>query len=94
MVTPATMGWNMVSSSCRPRKYHGALEGFGVAFVLASVSSGAFTNTEKMNVNAVNSRAHTNSATSRWGHVCTLSCGVALTSWIEPDLTTVSNRWV
>ena len=30
MVTPATIGWNMVSSSCRPRKYHGALEGLGV----------------------------------------------------------------
>src|SRR5436305_12963489 len=31
MVTPATIGWNMVSSSCRPRKYHGAFDGFGVA---------------------------------------------------------------
>ena len=30
MVTPATIGWNIVSSSWRPRKYHGALDGFGV----------------------------------------------------------------
>ena len=38
--------------------------------------------------------AATNSTASRWGQVCTLSTGVALTSWIEPDLTTVSRRWV
>ena len=28
MVTPATMGWNMVSSSCRPRKYQGPWKGW------------------------------------------------------------------
>ena len=39
-------------------------------------------------------RAATNSTTSRWGHTWTLSSGVAFTSWIEPDLTTVSRRWV
>ena len=38
--------------------------------------------------------AATNSTTSRCGHTWTLSCGVAFTSWIEPDLTTVSRRWV
>ena len=48
MVTPATIGWNMVSSSCRPRKYHGALDGFGVSLTLASSSSGAFTKIEKI----------------------------------------------
>ena len=37
MVTPATIGWNIVSSSCRPRKYHGAFDGFGVWLMLASV---------------------------------------------------------
>ena len=36
MVTPATIGWNIVSSSCRPRKYHGAFDGFGVWLTLAS----------------------------------------------------------
>ena len=39
-------------------------------------------------------RAATNSTASRWGHTWTLSTGVDFTSWIEPDLTTVSRRWV
>jgi hypothetical protein len=52
MVTPATIGWNMVRSSCRPRKYHGALDGFGVLLTSASSRSGAFTNTEKIVVKA------------------------------------------
>ena len=94
MVTPATIGWNIVSSSWRPRKYHGALEGFGVWLGLASSSSGALTKIEKISRNAVQARAATNSTASRWGQTWTLSCGVALTSWIEPDLTTVSRRWV
>ena len=51
MVTPAIIGWNIVSSSCRPRKYHGAFDGFGVWFGLASWSSGALTKIEKTNVN-------------------------------------------
>src|SRR4029079_13426687 len=88
-VTPAIIGWNMVSSSCSPRKYHGAFEGFGVRFGLACCNSGALTQMEKKNVNAVQARAATNSATSRWGQVWTLSTGDALTSWIEPLLTTV-----
>src|SRR3546814_7435 len=65
IVTPATIGWNMVSSSWRPRKYHGALEGFGVSLKLASSSSGAFTKIEKKSKNAVTARAATNSTTSR-----------------------------
>ena len=56
MVTPATIGWNIVSSSCRPRKYHGALEGFGVRLKLASFSSGALTKTENTSRNAVHSQ--------------------------------------
>jgi len=58
-----------VRSSCRPRKYHGAFDGFGVAFVFASWSSGAFTKIEKKNVNAVQASAATNSAARRCGHV-------------------------
>ena len=84
----------MVSSSCRPRKYHGALEGFGVWLGLARVSSGALTKIEKMRTKAVQSRAATNSMASRWGQVWTLSWGMALTSWMDPDFTTVSRRWV
>ena len=94
MVTPAIIGWNIVSSSCRPRKYHGAFDGFGVWLVLASCSSGALTKIEKTNVNARHTSEATNSAASRCGQVCTLSTGEALTSWIEPLLTTVSRRWV
>ena len=52
MVTPAIIGWNIVSSSCRPRKYQGAFDGFGVWLVLASCSSGALTKMEKTNVKA------------------------------------------
>src|SRR4029450_11698923 len=94
MVTPATIGWNMVSSSWRPRKYQGAFDGFGVRLGLASWSSGALTKTENTNVNAVQTREATNSPASRWGQVWTLSTGVALTSWMDPDLTTVSSRCV
>src|SRR3954468_2505108 len=93
-VTPAIIGWNIVSSSWSPRKYQGAFEGFGVRLGLACCSSGALTHTEKKKVNAVHASAATNSATSRCGHVCTLSTGEALTSWIEPLLTTVNKRRV
>ena len=91
-VTPATMGWNMVSNSCKPRKYQGAFEGFGVRLGLANCNSGAFTKIEKKNKKAVQANAATNSAANKCGHVCTLSTGVALTSWIDPDLTTVNKR--
>src|SRR5918997_3753761 len=94
MVTPATIGWNIVSSSCRPRKYQGALEGFGVRLKLARVSSGALTKAENTSVKAVITRAATNSTTNRWGQVWTLSVGWARTSWMEPALTTVSSRCV
>ena len=66
MVTPATMGWNMVSSSWRPRKYHGALDGLGVWLVLAWVSSGALTKIEKSSGNAVNLAT----GTKPFDHLC------------------------
>src|SRR5579871_243803 len=94
MVTPATIGWNMVSSSWRPRKYHGAFEGLGVRLKLAWPSKGALTKAENTSRNAVIASAAVNSTTSRCGQTCTLSVGVALTSWIEPAFTTVSRRWV
>src|SRR6476619_2867268 len=94
MVTPAIIGWNIVSSSCRPRKYHGAFDGFGVRLGLACCRSGALTQIEKKKVNAVHANAATNSAARRCGQVWTLSTGDALTSWIDPLLTTVSRRWV
>src|SRR2546428_8232769 len=94
MVTPATIGWNIVSSSCSPRKYQGAFDGFGVKFGLARLSSGAFTTAENTSRNAVIASDAANSPTRRWGHTWTLSPGVALTSWMEPALTTVRSRWV
>jgi len=94
MVTPAIIGWNIVSNSCRPMKYHGAFDGFGVWLKLAACNSGALTNHENMNVNAVHARAATNSMESKCGQTCTLSTGTALTSWMEPDFTTVSSRCV
>src|SRR5256714_14527656 len=57
-------------------------------------SSGALTNVENTSRNAVIASDAANSTTRRRGHTCTLSTGVALTSWIEPALTTVSRRWV
>ena len=40
--TPASQGSKYTSISCRPRKYHGAFDGFGVFAGLAGCSSGAF----------------------------------------------------
>src|SRR5215210_728165 len=94
IVTPATIGWNMVNSSWRPRKYQGAFEGFGVKLKLAPARNGALTTAEKISRKALHARQAMNSPMSRWGQVCTLSVGVALTSWMEPALTTVSSRWV
>ena len=62
IVTPATIGWNIVRSSWRPRKYHGAFDGLGVWFRFDSWRSGAFTQIENRNVNAVQASAATNSA--------------------------------
>ncbi len=42
-MTPASAGFMCSSSSCRLRKYHGALDGFGVTSALARLISGAFT---------------------------------------------------
>src|SRR6266511_1805684 len=48
IVTPATIGWNIVSSSWRPRKYQGAFDGFGVLFGSARLFIGAPATTEKI----------------------------------------------
>src|SRR2546421_7128733 len=83
IITPATIGWNIVSSSCRPRKYHGAFDGLGVRLKLAMASSGALTKVENTSRNAVIASDAANSTASRWGQTCTLSVGTALTSWID-----------
>src|SRR4029453_11067721 len=68
IVTPAIIGWNIVSSSWRPRKYHGAFDGFGVWLGFECCSSGALTHTENKNVNAVHTSAAANSGAGRGGH--------------------------
>ena len=94
IVTPATIGWNIVRSSWRPRKYHGAFDGFGVWLTSARPSSGARTMAEKISSVAVMASAAANSTTKRCGQVWTLSCASARVCWIDPDFTTVSRRWV
>ena len=94
MSTPAICGLNIVSSSCSPRKYHGAFDGFGVLLKSASPSNGARTSAEKMVTPASTIRIDANSITSRCGQVWTLSCASARVCWIDPDLTTVSSRCV
>ena len=65
IVTPAIIGWNMVSSSCRPRKYHGAFDGFGVLLKSARPSRGARTIAEKMVSAAVTMSNVANSTTRK-----------------------------
>ena len=50
-----------MSSSCNPRKYHGAFDGFGVWFGSASASNGAFAIAEKIVTSAVSDRSDANS---------------------------------
>ncbi len=76
MVTPATIGWNIVSSSWRPRKYQGAFDGFGVWLMLARAQQrGVDHDREDEQERRCRPAATTNSTTSRWGHTWTLSSG-------------------
>src|SRR5215211_3682432 len=92
MVTPATIGWNIVSSSWRPRKYHGAFDGFGVRFGFASSRSGALTNVEKIVSAPRTSIIATNSSISRWGHTLMRSPCSRSTRWIPSGGTSASSR--
>src|SRR5262245_50089237 len=93
MVTPATIGWNIVRSSCSPRKYHGAFDGFGVRLKSARPSSGARTTAEKIVRPAVMIRIDANSTTTRCGHVWTLSAASAGGGGSGPGLTPVGSGW-
>src|SRR5271165_2258471 len=69
--TPAIHGSKYTSISCRPRKYHGAFEGFMVNVGLDGSSSGAFRvidHTIRMMVTMIAAR---NSMRSRNGHTWT-----------------------
>src|SRR5579862_766311 len=71
--TPACHGSKKTSISCRPRKYHGAFDGFGVRVGLAGSSSGASTSSDHTRSSTTMRMAHRNSARTRLGQVCTLS---------------------
>ena len=65
--TPASAGCMWSSSSCRLRKYHGALEGFGVCAGLARSCSGALMTIARSVSVSVKSTAAMNSTKTRSG---------------------------
>src|ERR1700730_3740148 len=94
IVTPATCGWKYRRSSCRPRKYHGALDGFGVWLMFASSRKGALIHTETITRSSVAARIASISEAIRWGQVLTRSIGSFSTRWMASGLTTASRRWI
>src|ERR1700733_296976 len=71
--TPAYQGSKKTSISCKPRKYHGAFDGFGVRVGLLGSSNGALMVSDQMVSTAVTSSAIRNSLRTRNGHVCSFS---------------------
>src|SRR5438128_5252294 len=71
--TPACQGSKKTSISCRPRKYQGALEGFGVRVGLAGSSSGASTRSDQTISNRMMPIEIRNSLRTRCGQVWILS---------------------
>src|SRR5437867_2647859 len=71
--TPACHGSKKTSISCRPRKYQGALEGFGVRVGLAGSSSGASTRSDQTISSRMMPIEIRNSLRTRWGQVWILS---------------------
>src|SRR6059036_946574 len=71
--TPACQGSKKTSISWRPRKYHGAFDGFGVRVGLAGSSSGASTRSNQTISRIITPHAIRNSLRTRWGQVWILS---------------------
>src|SRR5262245_26369341 len=71
--TPACHGSKKTSISWRPRKYHGAFDGFGVRVGLAGSSSGASTSSAQTSSRRMMTSEQRNSPRTRNGQVCTLS---------------------
>src|SRR5439155_5318255 len=71
--TPACQGSKKTSISWRPRKYHGAFDGFGVRVGLAGSSRGASTSSDQTISRMIIAHAIRNSVRTRCGQVCTLS---------------------
>src|SRR2546429_3032055 len=72
-ITPACQGSKNTSISCRPRKYHGAFDGFGVRVGLAGSSSGASTSSDQTISRIIIAHAIRNSLRTRCGQVWILS---------------------
>src|SRR5208282_3712206 len=71
--TPAYHGSKNTSISCSPRKYHGALEGFGVRVGLEGSSSGALMVSDQIVSSTSTAIAQRNSLRTRNGQACSLS---------------------
>src|ERR687891_2072661 len=90
--TPATIGWKYRRSSWRARKYHGALDGFGVRLELASSRSGAFTKVENTMRAAVTTTRESSSEVTRWGNTLMRSPCSRSTRWTPSGGTSASRR--
>src|SRR2546425_4832064 len=76
--TPAIRGGKRESSSCRPRKYQGALEGVGVMPGLDWASKGACNQTETRIKKAVMAAAAMNSLKANSGEETNISSSLSL----------------
>src|SRR2546427_13248652 len=71
--TPANQGSKYTSISCNPRKYQGALDGFGELDGFAGSSRGACSAIDQPIKTTVRTTMQINSVYTRSGHVSTLS---------------------
>src|ERR1700737_1052725 len=95
--TAAIQGSKYTSIPWRPRKYQGALEGFGVLVGLAGSSIGASTVMLHTRSTSSNTQPAMNSARTRYGQVWTLSGRSATGSEARarPEVTlTSSGSWI
>src|SRR5215471_1165871 len=82
ITTPAIQGSKYTSISCKPRKYHGALDGFIVSVGLAGSSSGAFKVIDQTIRIIVTMIAARNSMRSRNGQTWTSRAHSGRQGWV------------
>src|SRR5204863_10206336 len=80
--TPACHGSKKTSISCRPRKYHGALDGLGVRVGLAGYAGGAFTRGDRTNGGGLIPTEMRKSFRRRRGEMFTLSAPGPVACWM------------
>src|SRR5216684_4999265 len=71
--TPAYHGSKNTNISCKPRKYHGAFDGFGVRVGFDGCSSGALSSSDHTVNTMITSSVIRNSLRTRNGQVCSFS---------------------